>query len=307
MITAPSVSAEHGALMTENGLNPAFHDFKSNNYHYSLRGPYQDMEMVWDLFTNTLRAANILADTDFADSLLKAREKLLPLKIGKYGQLQEWYEDIDNPDCHHRHIAHLYAVCPGNQIHPTTTPKLSDAAKISLNMRGDGRYSQQEIVSGGNWARAWRMWCWTRLMDGNRANKILTELLTEQGFENGLTFQHANYSYQDGLVDLYKEGELYCYFQVDASASVPGCIAEMLVQSQLDEIHLLPALPDEFKTGKISGIKARGGYKIDMAWEDHELILATVYMSGDNPVPTFRLKGKIINLAEYDRIKTIKN
>lgn len=303
-ITAPTVSAEHGALMTKSGLNPAFHDFKSDNYQYSLLGVYQDIEMVWDLFTNTSKAASIIGEIDFADSLLRTKEKLLPLKIGKHGQLQEWYEDIDHPDCHHRHIAHLYAVCPGIQIHPTTTPALAEAAKKSLNMRGDGRFLQQELASGGNWARAHRMWCWTRLLDGNRANKILTELLSEQGFENGLTFQHAAYHWE--RKDFYQEGELYCHFQLDASASIPGCIAEMLVQSHLDEIHLLPALPDEFKTGKISGIKARGGYTIDMEWKDHELVWADIYTNSDNSKPNIRLKGKIINLEEYDRIRQIR-
>ena len=109
LITAPTISAEHGALETEDGLNPAFHDFESNKYRYSLPGVYQDMEMIWDLFTNTSEAAKLVGEPEFADSLIKVREQLLPLKIGKLGQLQEWYQDIDDPNCHHRHIAHLYA------------------------------------------------------------------------------------------------------------------------------------------------------------------------------------------------------
>jgi alpha-L-fucosidase 2 len=295
-ITAPSVSAEHGALVTENGLNPAFHDSISDKYVYCLPGIYQDIEMLWDLFTNTSSAAKILGEYVFADSLLKVRQNLLPLKIGKYGQLQEWYEDIDNPDCHHRHIAHLYAVCPGNQISPAKTPELAAAAKKSLEMRGDGRYLKQELASGGNWARAHRMWCWARLMDGNRANKILTEMLTEQGFENGLTYQHAEYHWE--RKDLFKEGELYCHFQLDGSASIPGCIAEMLVQSHTGEIHLLPALPDELNTGKISGLKARGGYKINMEWDKGELIRAEIVAEKESPLPVVRVKDKIIDLAD---------
>jgi len=300
-ITAPTVSAEHGALMTDNGLNPAFHDYRSRKYHYSLPGVYQDIEMLWDLFTNTANAATIMGEISFADSLLQTREKLLPLKIGQHGQLQEWYQDIDDPDCHHRHIAHLYAVCPGTQIHPTTTPELAGAAKKSLNMRGDGRFLKQELASGGNWARAHRMWCWTRLMDGNRANKILTEMLTEEGFENGLTFQHANYHWE--RKDFYTEDGMYCHFQLDGSASVPGCMAEMLVQSHMNEIHLLPALPDEFKTGNISGLKARGGYTIDMQWKDNELVLAEISAPKDKPAPIVRLKNEIIDLKEFNKIK----
>ncbi len=301
LITAPTVSAEHGALKTENGLNPAFHDFKSNKYYYSIPGVYQDIEMLWDLFTNTSSAAKILGYTDFADSLLKTREKLLPLKIGKYRQLQEWYEDIDNPDCHHRHIAHLYGVYPGKQIHPTISTELANAAKKTLNMRGDGRFSTQELVSGGNWARAHRMWCWTRLMDGNRANKIMTEMLTEEGFENGLTFQHINSDLR--RPDLFMEGDLSCNFQLDGSASVPGCIAEMLVQSQLGEIHFLPALPEEFRSGKIFGLKARGGYKINMEWKEGKLVWAEIYIKKDSPIPPIRLENEIINLDEFKNIK----
>lgn len=303
LITAPTVSAEHGALMTENGLNPAFHDFESDRYHYSLPGVYQDIEMIWDLFTNTSEAALILGESDFADSLLKVREKLLPLKIGQHGQLQEWYYDIDHPDGHHRHISHLYAVSPGIQIHPTTTPDLAKAAKKSLNMRGDGRYLEQELASGGNWSRAHRMWCWVRLMDGNRTNKILTEILTEQGFENVLTFQHAAYHWN--RQDFQMEGDMYLHYQLDASASIPGAIAEMLLQSHLDEIHLLPALPDEFHSGKISGIKARGGYIIDLEWEDKKLVKASIY-TDDQDVPQVRLVDQLIDINDDPRITFIR-
>jgi alpha-L-fucosidase 2 len=304
LITAPTVSAEHGALMTENGLNPAFHDSISMKYNYSLPGVYQDIEMLWDLFTNTSMAASITGDKDFADSLLKVREDLLPLRIGKYGQLQEWYEDIDNPECHHRHIAHLYAVCPGYQISPVTTPDLAEAAKKSLNMRGDGRFPEQELAAGGNWARAHRMWCWTRLQDGNRADKIMTEMLTEEGFENVLTFQHAEYGWERN--DLFMEGKLYCHFQLDGSASLPGCIAEMLVQSHTGEINLLPALPDELETGKIKGLKARGGYKIDMEWENGNLKKAEIYAGKDSPIPTVRLKNNLIDLKNSATVKFLR-
>jgi alpha-L-fucosidase 2 len=300
LISAPSVSAEHGALMTENGLNPAFHDSISSKYYYCLPGIYQDIEMAWDLFTNTSTAAKILGEDNFADSLLKTRQNLLPLKIGKYGQLQEWYEDIDNPECHHRHIAHLYAVCPGQQISSIRTPELASAAKKSLDMRGDGRFPMQELASGGNWSLAHRMWCWTRLRDGNRANAIMTEMLTGQGFENGLTFQHAEYHWE--RKDLYKEGNLYCHFQLDGSASLPGCIAEMLVQSHTDEIDLLPALPDELKTGKITGLKARGGYKINMEWKEGKLLWAEIYAKKESPVPLIRIENKIIDLENSKRI-----
>ena len=305
LATAPTISAEHGALLTDNGLNPAFHDFRSDQYLYALPGVYQDIEMIWDLFTNTIKAAKLMDDLTFADSLMKYREKLLPLKIGKYGQLQEWYEDIDDPECHHRHIAHLYAVAPGTQIHPTISLEFAEAAKKSLNMRGDGRFMEQELASGGNWARAHRMWCWTRLMDGNRANKIMTEMLTEEGFENVLTFQHASYSWE--RPDLYMEDGLHLHFQLDGSAALPGCIAEMLLQSHLGEIHLLPALPDEFNSGSIKGLKARGGYTINMAWKDGDLVNAEIICPEGTDIPGMRLKTDIISPEDHTNIKIIRN
>ena len=171
-------------------------------------------------------------------------------------------------------------------------------------MRGDGRFPEQELAAGGNWARAHRMWCWTRLLDGNRADKIMTEMLTEEGFENVLTYQHADYGWERN--DLFMEGKLYCHFQLDGSASLPGCIAEMLVQSHTGEIHLLPALPDELKTGKIKGLKARGGYKIDMEWEKGNLKKAEIYAGKDSPIPTVRLKNNLIDLKNSGTVKFIR-
>jgi alpha-L-fucosidase 2 len=305
LISAPTVSAEHGALETPEGYNPAYHDLRSDNYRYSLPGVFQDLEMIWDLFTNTSRAAKIAGDTDFADSLLITRDKLMPLMIGQYGQLQEWYWDIDNPDCHHRHIAHLYAVYPGSQINPLTTPTLADAARKSLDMRGDGRFPGQEQVSGGNWARAYRIWCWTRLFDGNRANKIFTGLLTEQGFENLLTYQHIGYHWE--RPEFFNEGDsMYCHFQLDASASVPGFMAEMLLQSQMGEIHLLPALPDEFASGRVSGLKARGGYTVDMEWKDGELFKAVIICPQGLAIPPIRIKTKIVDYLKDERIQIVR-
>jgi alpha-L-fucosidase 2 len=148
------------------------------------------------------------------------------------------------------------------------------------------------------------MWCWTRLLDGNRAAKIMTEMLIEEGFENGLTYQHADYGWERN--DLFMEGKLYCHFQLDGSASLPGCITEMLVQSHTGEICLLPALPDELKTGKIKGLKARGGYKIDMEWIEGKLKRAEIYAGKDSPVPAIRLKNKLIDLKNSGTVEFIR-
>jgi hypothetical protein len=140
-------------------------------------------------------------------------------------------------------------------------------------------------------------------MDGNRANKIMTEMLTEQGFENGLTFQHANYSWE--REDFYMEDGLYLHYQLDGSAAVPGCIAEMLVQSHLGEIHLLPALPDEFSSGEINGIKARGGFTIDMEWKDGDLTEATITTPPGVKIPPIRLKEGLISPEDLKKVRIV--
>jgi alpha-L-fucosidase 2 len=275
-------------------LDPTSHELRHPDYRFNLPGVYQDVEMIWDLFTNTAEAARLLDENAFADSLISLRSKLLPLKIGRHGQLQEWFEDIDSPEGHHRHIAHLYAVSPGRQIHPTTTPDLARAAARSLDMRGDGRYLEQEHPSGGNWSRAHRIASWVRLMDGNRANKIFTEMLTEEGFENLTTFQHASWSM--GRPDLYKENDsTFLYFQLDASAATPAFMAEMLLQSHMGELHVLPALPDEWPSGKVSGILARGGHSLDISWDNGALKEVTIRQRKGVPLQPIRLVNDLIS------------
>lgn len=297
LIVAPSVSAEHGSTKYYEN-NP------SKKVAYNIPGAYQDAQMIRDLFNMSIEAAEILKiDKTFITQVKAKKKKLLPHKIGQYNQLQEWYKDIDSKDDHHRHIAHLYAVCPDNDIHPLTTPTLAEAAKVSLNMRGDDRDMDFEIAAGGNWSRCWRIWCWARLMDGNRANKIFDEMLREQGFENLLTHQHAEYSM--GRPDLFRETDnMYLHFQLDASASTPGFMAEMLLQSHLGEIILLPALPNEWKSGNVKGLKARGDYTVDIEWENGELVNASI-TTPNKKVPTIRVKDKIVNTKD-ERIR-IKN
>ena len=140
-------------------------------------------------------------------------------------------------------------------------------------------------------------------MDGNRANKILTEILAEQGFENLLTYQHAPYGEEADIFE--KDGDLFMHFQLDASASIPGCIAEMLLQSHMGELHLLPALPDEFASGSITGLKARGGFKIDMEWAHGQLIEATITKPADKETPRIRLGNDVVDLLEFPSIRVI--
>jgi alpha-L-fucosidase 2 len=260
--------------------------------------------MIRDLFKMCAIGSEILErDEQFRDSVRSFSARLTPHRIGKHGQLQEWLEDIDSPGDHHRHISHLYAVCPGTGIHPLTTPELAEAARVSLDMRGDGRFPESDRASGGNWSRAWRIWCWTRLMDGDRANKIFTEMLTEEGFENLTTFQHAGWG--NGREDQYCEPDgMHLNFQLDGSATTPGFMAEMLLQSHLDELILLPALPSEWRDGSINGLKARGGYEVDISWENGQLVKATI--RGENQrIPSIRVVDTPVDPRTDKRIEFI--
>ncbi|MFC2090825.1 glycoside hydrolase N-terminal domain-containing protein [Bacteroidota bacterium] len=304
LIATPSISAEHGAYLKKDEINAAYPENSYNRICYNIPGPSQDAQMIGDLFKMCMEAAEILKmDQVFSERVKQHYEKLMPPQIGKYGQLQEWYEDIDSPEDIHRHISHLYAVCPGNDIHPLTTPELAEAAKKSLNMRGEGRFMDIETAAGGNWSLAWRIWSWTRLMDGNRALKIFKEMLTEEGFENLTTYQHAEYG--EGGKDLEMENDtMHLHFQLDATATTPGFMAEMLLQSHLDAILLLPALPDEWPNGSVSGLKARRGYTVDLEWEKGELKHATI-KSSTGKVPVIYVGTERIDPDADERIEVI--
>jgi alpha-L-fucosidase 2 len=305
LILAPAVSAEHGAEMNGSELVASSSSGSDKGqFVYNIPGSSQDLEMMWDLFSNTISAARILnTDSAFAQELQERISQLLPLKIGKYGQLQEWDQDIDNPEGHHRHISHLYAVAPGHEISPYLNNDLAEAAKKSLNMRGEGRFLSDDPASGGNWSMAHRMWCRARLLDGDRANNIFTQLITNEGFENLLTFQQASYHWE--RKDFYKESDtIFCHFQLDASASIPGFMAELLLQSHLGEIDLLPALPKEWSEGSVRGLRARGGYAVDLKWKDGQLEQCTI-RSASGKAPVVRVNGQLSDVNADKRIKFV--
>jgi len=180
------------------------------------------------------------------------RSGLLGPKIGKWGQLQEWAEDIDNPNDKHRHLSHLIAVHPGRQISPVTTPKLAEAAKVSMNARGDG---------ATGWSKAWKINIWARLHDGNRAYKLLNEQIKGNYYDNLFGFHPP--------------------FQIDGNFGYAAGLCEMLIQSHMSVIHLLPSLPDAWPAGKVTGLKARGGVVVDIEWEDGMLTEATLRAERD--------------------------
>jgi len=262
------IAQPDGTLVTPIGLSPE-------------QGPKEigisfDQQQVWDVFTNTIEASEALGvDAEFRAMLVDKRAHLLPPKIGKWGQLQEWMVDRDDPKNQHRHLSHLVALYPGRQISPTKTPQLAEAARVSMNARGD--------VSTG-WSTANKINMWARLQDGDRAYKLLGNFL------NLVEITKTNYDNGGGVYQ-----NLLCAhppFQIDGNFGYTAGVCEMLIQSHLDEIHLLPALPKVWASGSVKGLRARGGYVVDCAWEDGKVSTFSVYAGTQHP-PNGKVKVRV--------------
>jgi len=207
-----------------------------------------DQQLVWNLFDDFRKASEILGkDEKLRQKVAAMQKRLLGPKIGRWGQLQEWRVDRDRPDDHHRHLSHMIAVHPGHQISPHTTPKLAEAAKVSMNARGDG---------GTGWSKAWKIAIWARLHDGDRAYKLLSEFVKKNVYPSLLGFHPP--------------------FQIDCNFGYAAGVCEMLLQSHMGFIEFLPALPKAWPEGSVRGIKARGAFVLDIEWAKGKLKRAVI-------------------------------
>jgi alpha-L-fucosidase 2 len=230
-------------------------------------GPTMDHQIIRSLFKACIKAAKLLdTDADFAAALQEKVEQIAPNQIGQYGQLQEWLEDKDDPENKHRHVSHLWGMHPGNDFNWETSPDLMEAARQSLIFRGD---------DGTGWSLAWKINFWARLRDGDHAYELI-KLQFRPVLGDNTSYSGGGGSYPN-LFDAHPP------FQIDGNFGAPAGIIEMLLQSHLSSIDILPALPSALPQGRISGVCARGAFELDFSWEDGVLQEVEVLSKAGEP------------------------
>jgi alpha-L-fucosidase 2 len=253
LVQAPASTRVAGRLVTNPSTSPESQFVLNGSRHSLTYAPTMDIELIQELFENCARAAEIMGiDSEFRSQLAAAQKRLPPLQIGRRGQLQEWIEDYDESEPAHRHVSHLYALYPGHDISVGNTPDLAAAVKRSLELRGDG---------GTGWSTVWRVALWARLHNPEHAYANLKTLITQSTLPN--------------MFDLCPP------FQIDGNLGGPAAITEMLIQSTPDEITILPALPQQWRSGSLKGVRLRGGAKADIIWGNGRLTQCSLQCAHD--------------------------